>query len=155
MKGLRAEIVPVIGGIFQPSAADPAGKPVSVPWVLRITNTTDAPIVFRTGGDDESFEIAIRGTGMQSVRNQAPCNEIWAFGKKNVIPAKGSIDVPVTKLASGERCKQTAHYLTAPGLYQIDISLNGHIHDSGAAPGKGERGEPVRLEAPTINIKAG
>lgn len=154
VRGLRAEIVPVIGGLFPSSPVDPSGKPVAVPWVLRVTNTTDAPIVLRTGGDDEAFEIEVRGAGVGSAAVKAPCPEIFAFGKKNVIAAKGSLDVPVERLASGPRCKQTALYLTTPGLYSVDVTLIGHVHESAGAPGKGERGEQVRLEAPTITIKA-
>lgn len=153
VQGLRAEIVPTIGGLFASSPADPDGKPVRVPWVLRVTNTTDAPIVLRTGGDDESIEIDARGAGVKSVFSKEPCPEYYAYGKKNVIPAKGTVDVPIIRLASGARCNQTARYLTAPGLYSIDVTLNGHIHSS-AATGTTDRGTPVRLDAPTITIKA-
>lgn len=154
VKGLRAEIVPVIGGLFPASAADPNGKPVATTWTFRITNTTDAPIVFRTGGDDESFAIQVRGAGAASAKVNAPCPEYYAYGKKNVIPAKGHLDVPVLKLASGQRCQQTSHYLTAPGTYAIDISLHGHVHPSAAPAFDGQRGEPVRLDAPTIHVRA-
>jgi hypothetical protein len=153
VKGLRAEIVPVIGGLFPTSPADPNGKPVATTWTLRITNTTDAPIVFRTGGDDESFDIKVRGAGVASAKVNAPCPEIYFYGRKNVIPAKGHLDVPVHHLASGARCSETSHYLTAPGLYSIDVSLNGHIHPS-SAMSTGDRGDSVRLEAPTINVRA-
>ncbi|MBA3396691.1 MAG: hypothetical protein H0T89_28930 [Deltaproteobacteria bacterium] len=156
VSGLRAEIVPVIGGLFPSAPADPAGKPVKSEWRLRVTNTTDAPIVFRTGGDDESFEIAVRGAGSVSapVKIEA-CDEIYHVGKRHIIAPKGTLDVPVGELASGVRCKQTAHYLTQPGLYEVDVSLIGHIHALANEGEKGDTMQPVRLDAPTINIQAG
>lgn len=152
---LRAEIVPVIGGLFPVAKADPAGVPVPTTLVLRVTNDGDAPVVLRTGGDDEGFELAVRGTGVASTKSTAPCNELWAFGKKDTIAPHGTLDVPLRTFASGARCGQTAHYLTAPGLYEIDITLRAHVHADAGPPGKGERGTEVLLVAPRITLRAG
>lgn len=152
---LSAAIVPVTGGLAHVVKADPTGLPPSSPLILRVTNDGDAPIVLRTGGDDEGFEIVVRGAGVTSVKSTAPCTELWAFGKKNTIAPHDHLDVPLRVLASGARCSQTAHYLTAPGLYQLDVSLRAHVHASAAPPGKGERGTEVVLTAPTINVQAG
>jgi hypothetical protein len=153
--GLRAEIVPTATGLFPAGAADTAGKPVKVPWMLRVTNTTDAPIVFRTGGDDEGFEIDVRGDGVARRVTFTPiCHEIAIYGRKNVIPAKGFLDIPVAVLQTGMRCHTTSIYLTKPDTYAVDVSLVGHVHAS-AAMDRGESGDKVKLDAPTITIKAG
>jgi hypothetical protein len=152
---LRAEIVPVIGGLFPVAKADPAGVPVPTTLVLRVTNDGDAPVFLRTGGDDEGFELTIRGTGVVSNTSKAPCNELWAFGKKNTIAPHGTLDVPLQTFASGARCKQTAHYLTAPGLYEIEVGLRAHVHADAGPSGKGERGTEVLLVAPKITVRAG
>jgi hypothetical protein len=152
---LHAEIVPVIGGLYPVAKADLAGIPASTTLVLRVTNDGDAPIVLRTGGDDEGFEITARGAGLVSVKSTAPCPEFWAFGKKNAIAAHDHLDVPLRVLASGARCNQTSLYLTTPGNYELDVSLRAHIHESAGVMNKGERGTEIVLHAPKITLGAG
>jgi hypothetical protein len=153
--GLRAEIVPVIGGLFPVTKPDSAGTPVPTSLVLRVHNDSDAPVVLRTGGDDEGFEIKVRGAGLVNAAVSTPCHDLWAFGAKHVIAAHGSLDVPLRTFRSGERCHETAHYLTTPGLYEIDVTLRAHIHASDAPPGKGERGKEILLTAPKVTLQAG
>jgi hypothetical protein len=152
---LRAEIVPTIGGLFPVAKADPSGAPVPTTLVLRVINDGDAPVVLRTGGDDEGFEIDVKGAGLVSTKSTAPCQEGFAFGKKATIAPHGSLDVPLRYFASGPRCAQTAHYLTAPGLYDVRVSLRAHVYADSGAPDSGERGTEVRLTAPTITLRAG
>jgi len=152
---LRAEIVPVIGGLFPVSKADPTGTPVSTTLVLRVHNDADAPVVLRTGGDDEGFEIVTRGPGVVSTKSTTPCNEIWRFGLKQTIAPHGYLDVPLQRLRSGSRCHETAHYLTTPGLYELEVTMRAHVHASAGAPDKGERGTEVLLAAPKVTLRAG
>ena len=159
VRGLTAEIVPVVGGLFPVSAARPDATPVPTSLVLRVHNTTSAPIMLRTGGDDQRIELEARGPGVEKVTRSAPCPEIYVFGKIDTIPANGSLDLPLRVLTSGSRCVGDSLYLTKPGLYELDVTLRAHVHDSpGAAagkPGKGERGEEVELRAPTVHLRAG
>ena len=155
VSALRTEIVPVIGGLFPVSKADPAGTPVSTTLVLRVHNDSDAPVVLRTGGDDEGFEVVARGPGVVSTKSTAECKEIWKFGLKQTIAPRGHLDVPLHTLRSGVRCHETAHYLTAPGLYELEVTLRAHVHASDAPPAKGERGTEVLLAAPKITLRAG
>jgi hypothetical protein len=120
---LRAEIVPVTGGLYPVAKADPAGTPPPTSLILRITNDGDTPAVLRTGGDDEGFEITVQGTGVVSTRSSAPCEGLWTFGQKQKIAPRGHLDVPLQSLASGTRCARTSHYLTQPGLYKLEIRL--------------------------------
>lgn len=83
------------------------------------------------------------------------CPEIYVFGKENTIAAHDHLDVPLRVLASGARCNQTAYYLTTPGIYDLDILLRAHVHDSAGVPNKGERGTEIVLHAPKINVGAG
>lgn len=152
---LRTEMVPVIGGLFPVSKADPTGTPVSTTLVLRVHNDSDAPVVLRTGGDDEGFEVVARGPGVVSTKLTAECKEIWKFGLKQTIAPRGHLDVPLHTLRSGVRCHETAHYLTAPGLYELEVTLRAHVHPSDAPPARGERGSEVLLAAPKITLRAG
>lgn len=152
---LRTEIVPVIGGLFPVSKADPTGTPVPTTLVLRVHNDSDAPVVLRTGGDDEGFEVVARGPGVVSTKSSTECKEIWKFGLKQTIAPRGHLDVPLHTLRSGIRCHETAHYLTAPGLYELEVTLRAHVHPSDAPPARGERGTEVLLAAPKVTLRAG
>lgn len=137
------------------AASTSTTSPVPTTLVLRVINDGDAPVVLRTGGDDEGFEIDVKGAGLVSTKSTAPCPDGFAFGKKATIAPHGSLDVPLRTFASGPRCAQTAHYLTAPGLYDVRVSLRAHVHADAGPPDHGERGTEVRLTAPTITLRAG
>jgi hypothetical protein len=159
VQGLRAEIVPVIGGLFPVRAPEPGGAPVPTSLVLRVHNTTGAPIMLRTGGDDQGIDLSARGPGVESRPHASPCPELYKVGGVQTIAAHSSIDLPLVTLSSGSRCAKTSLYLTKPGLYELGATLRAHVHDSADAAagklGKGERGEQVSLRAPTVHLRAG
>lgn len=150
VRGLWAELLP--GGPVQASPADPKGKPAPTSLFLRVHNTTRAPIALRTGGDDESVELAVRGPAVARAPHDGPCNEIYLVGRTSVVPAGGSLDVPLRVLVAGERCGQTSFYLEKTGTYEVDATLRAHVMTSETDTG---RGQAVDLAAATLSLSVG
>lgn len=152
---LDAQIVPTIGGLFPIAPADLAGEPVATSLVVRVTNHGDAPVVLRTGGDDEGFTLSIEGPGVTSVRRKARCRGPWRLGTKHAIPARGHVDLPLEVFASGPRCRSTSHYLTRAGDYQLVVALTAHVHASSGRSARGDRGTEIHLATPTSTLRTG
>jgi hypothetical protein len=131
------------------------GKPAKTPLVVRVTNVSRDTVSLRTGGDDESIKLTLRGPGAASVKT-APngCGEIFVRGRVDSIAPGAHVDLPLDALMSGRRCDTLAHYMTTAGPYELDVELSAHVMPPPTPDNWSERGEPVTLTAPAVRLRA-
>ncbi|MCS7270360.1 MAG: hypothetical protein NZ703_04680 [Gemmataceae bacterium] len=124
-------------------AVDPP-SPLQVDLVLRLTNTSEQPIVVHVGGDPNVYTFTLSGgSGVVVMNNPVAFTTEFRMPKAITLAPGKSHDIPVTTLADGHRGFSRLLFWTGPGEYTLTAEYV--LTDAEGRPGITLKSSPTKI----------